>query len=180
MMERPAPSVGELFGAFFVLGVTGFGGVLPMTQRLVVERQQWLTANEFSDLLALCQFLPGGNVLNLSVAIGSQFRGVPGAAASIRGLLAAPSAIVIALGAIYGQFQDEPHVRHLFAGLSAAAAGLLLATAVKLARPLQARKIGVAVAALCFLAVAVLRLPMLPTMVVLASVSIFATWKSGA
>jgi chromate transporter len=168
-----------LFGAFFVLGVTGFGGVLPMTQRLVVERRQWLTANEFSDLLALCQFLPGGNVLNLSVAIGSQFRGAAGAAASILGLLAAPCAIVISLGAIYGRFQHEPHVRHLFAGMSAAAAALLLATAVKLARPLAARKTAIGVAALCFVGVAILRLPMLPTMLALAGVSIVATSKSG-
>ncbi|MGL4287104.1 MAG: chromate transporter, partial [Phreatobacter sp.] len=80
------PTVRALFLGFLGLGLTGFGGVLPLARTMIVERRQWLTAEEFTDLLGLCQFLPGGNIINLSVAIGLKFRGLPGALASIFGL----------------------------------------------------------------------------------------------
>jgi len=171
------PTVGALFAGFLHLGLIGFGGVLPMARRMIVEKQRWLTPAEFTDLLGLCQFLPGGNIINLSVAIGLHFRGLAGAVASLVGLIAAPSAIVIMLGVIYDRFKDDPRVEHLFAGLAAAAAGLLVAMAVKIALPLRRKPVGIVIATLCFIAIAVLRLPLLPTMVVLASLSMLATWK---
>ncbi len=107
----------------------GFGGVLPLTRRELVEprRGKWLDADEFNELLGLCQFLPGGNVINLSVAIGMKFRGFAGALAGLLGLIFAPSLIVIALGVLYQHTRNDPHIRHLFAGLAASAAGLLIA-----------------------------------------------------
>lgn len=162
----------ELFGGFLMLGLTGFGGVLPLARRMMVERRRWLTAGEFTDLLGLCQFLPGGNIINMSVAVGLRFRGVAGALAAIVGLIAAPTAVVIVLGLVYDRFQDDPRIRHLFAGLAAAAAGLLVATAVKIALPLARRPLGIAVAALCFIAIGLLHLPLLPTMLTLAPVSV--------
>ncbi|MDB5501454.1 MAG: multidrug efflux transporter protein [Tardiphaga sp.] len=170
------PTIGELFTGFLHLGLIGFGGVLPMARRMVVEKRRWLTPAEFIDLLGLCQFLPGGNIINLSVAIGLHFRGVAGAVAALVGLLAAPSAIVILLGVIYERLKDDPRVEHLFAGLAAAAAGLLVAMAIKIALPLR-RPVGIVIAVSCFVAIAILRLPLLPTMVVLASLSMLATWK---
>jgi chromate transporter len=170
------PTIGALFAGFLHLGLIGFGGVLPMARRMIVEKQRWLTPAEFTDLLGLCQFLPGGNIINLSVAIGLHFRGVAGALASLIGLIAAPSAIVIMLGVIYDRFQDDPRVQHLFTGLAAAAAGLLVAMAIKIALPLRTKPVAIAIAALCFVAIAILRLPLLPTMIVLASLSMLATW----
>ncbi len=170
--RQDAPSTAGLFLGFFQLGLTGFGGVLPLARRMLVERRGWLTAEQFTELLGLCQFLPGGNIINLSVAVGMKFRGVAGALAAILGLIAAPTAVVIGLGVIYDRTQDDPHIRHLFAGLSAAAAGLLVSLAVKLARPLRRSAAGLAIAALGVVAVAVLRLPLLPTMLVLAPLSI--------
>jgi chromate transporter len=113
----------------------------------------------------------------MSVAIGSHFQGTAGAIASILGLIAAPSAVVIALGVVYERFEGDPHIQHLFAGLAAAAAGLLVSTALKIAAPLRGRYVSLAVVALCFLAIAVLRLPLLLTMAVLAPLSILLTWK---
>ena len=150
----------------------GFGGVLPLARRMVVEDRRWLDAAEFADLLGLCQFLPGGNIINLSVAIGLRFRGVPGAIASLVGLLAAPSVIVVLLGMVYDRFASDPVVLHVFAGLAAAAAGLLVALAIKLLLPLWRKPVPAGLAVLCFLAVAVFRFPLLPTMLVLAPVSI--------
>ena len=168
-----APTTFGLFKGFLLLGLTGFGGVLPLARHMVVEQRRWLTGAEFSELLSLCQFLPGGNIMNLSVAIGLHFRGIPGATAAIFGLIAAPTAVVIALGMIYARFSHEPHVVHMFAGLAAAAAGLLISMAVKLAVPLRRKPLGIAVAVVIFVAIAGFHLPLVPTMIVMAPVSIF-------
>lgn len=174
---REPPTVGALFSGFLILGLTGFGGVVPLARRMIVEDRRWLTCAEFTELLGLCQFLPGGNIINLSVAIGLHFRGIPGALASLTGLIAAPTAIVVLLGLVYDRFQNEPHIQHLFAGLAAAAAGLLVAMAAKIAWPIRRRPIVIAIALLCFIAIGWLRWPLLPTMLGLAALSILATWR---
>jgi chromate transporter len=176
-VERNRPDVFQLFTGFLVLGLTGFGGVLPLARRMIVEDRHWLSGAEFTELLSLCQFLPGGNIINMSVAIGMKFRGIPGAFAALIGLIAAPTAIVIALGVIYDRFGDAPQVRHLFAGLAAAAAGLLVSLAIKIALPLRRKPVAIAITVLCFVAFAVLRLPLLPTMTILVPLSIVATWR---
>ena len=164
--------VGELFVGFLTLGLVSFGGALPFVRHKVVEERRWLSSEEFTDLLGLCQFLPGGNVINLSVAIGMRFRGVAGALASLIGLIAAPSLIVIGLGVLYANTQHIPAVHHAFGGLAAAAAGLLVAMALKVAKPLRGAGTGVIIAALAFVSIAVFRLPLLPTMLVLTPLSI--------
>lgn len=178
-MQEP-PSVRALFLGFLGLGLIGFGGVLPLARRMLVEQRRWLTDAEFTDLLGLCQFLPGGNIINLSVAIGLQFRGIRGALAALLGLIAAPTAIVIGLGVIYERFQSDTHIAHMFAGLAAAAAGLLISTAVKMAMPLRRKPIGIFIAIIFFVAIALLRLPLLPTMLVLVPISILITWRWAA
>ena len=177
--DAAPPSVGDLFRGFLILGLTGFGGVLPMARHMLVERKRWLTAEGFSDLLGLCQFLPGGNVINLAVAVGMRFHGAVGAVAALVALLAAPAVIVVLIGLVYARFSDDPVVRHVFAGLAAAAAGLLIALAAKLVWPLRERPLAVALAVLCFLAVAVLRVPLLPALAVLVPGSILLTHLAG-
>ncbi|WP_090871237.1 chromate transporter [Paraburkholderia diazotrophica] len=171
--HAPAPTTREIFMGFLGLGLTSFGGALPLARRTIVEQRRWLTAAEFTDLLGLCQFLPGGNVINLSVALGMRFRGLHGALAGILGLIAGPSLVVIALGVIYERTQNDPHIRHLFAGLAAAAAGLLIAMAVKILLPLRHDPRAATIAALGFVAIALLRFPLLPTMIVLTPLSIY-------
>ena len=173
------PTVRELFTGFLFLGLTAFGGVLPLAHRMVVDQRRWLTLAAFTELLGLCQFLPGGNIINLSVALGMRFHGVRGALAALAGLIAAPTFIVIGLGTVYDTFHDEPRVRQMFAGLAAAAAGLLIAMAVKISLPLRHRKPLIAVAALCFCAIALLRLPLLPTMLAMLALSVLIVrgWK---
>jgi chromate transporter len=172
-LHAPPPTVLDIFTGFLTLGLIGFGGVLPLTRRELVERRKWLDADEFNELLGLCQFLPGGNVINLSVAIGMKFRGFSGALAGLLGLIFAPSLIVIALGVLYQHTRDDPHIRHLFAGLAASAAGLLIAMAVKIAWALRREPVLGVIAVLAFIAIAMLRLPLLPTMLVLTPVSVF-------
>ncbi|MDQ1077955.1 chromate transporter [Pseudoroseomonas cervicalis] len=181
------PRLAELFTGFLGLGLIGFGGVLPLAHRMLVERRRWVSAGEFTDLLSLCQFLPGGNIINLSVAIGLRFHGVAGACAALAGLITAPTLIVVALGMVYDRYQDDPQIRHLFAGLAAAGTALLIAMAVKMLRPLwrpgqgkgpaQWQWRGLCIVLLCFVAIALLRLPLLPTMLVLAPLSIALHWR---
>jgi chromate transporter len=173
------PSCGALFTGFLGLGLMGFGGVLPLARHMIVDEKRWLTADAFAEMLGLCQFLPGGNIINLSVAIGLEFRGVAGALSALMGLILGPTAVVIGLGVVYDRFRDDPHLQHLFAGLAAAAAGLLVATALKMLLPLRRNLAALTIVGLCFLAIAVLRLPLLPSMAVLAPLSILAVkWSA--
>ena len=169
----PPPTVSEIFSGFLGLGLISFGGALPLARRAIVEQRRWLSSSDFTDLLGLCQFLPGGNVINLSVAIGMRFRGLPGALAGLLGLIAGPSLVVIGLGVLYEHTQNDPHIRHLFAGLAAAAAGLLISMVVKIVLPLWRRPVAAIIATLGFLAIALLRFPLLPTMLVLTPLSIY-------
>jgi chromate transporter len=166
------PSNFALFWGFTTACICGFGGVLPWVRRMVVDKNGWQTAREFTDLFSLCQFLPGPNIINYSVCLGSRFNGIPGAAACLAGVLAAPMTIVLSLGALYARYGQEPVVARGFTGLGAAAAGLVLATALKISAPLGRKPRGMLMAALAFTAIAVLRLPMLPSMFVLAPLSI--------
>lgn len=174
---RPAPTVFELFAGFFVIGICGFGGVLPWARRMIVEQRKWMTGPEFTDMLGLCQFLPGGNIMNVTVALGSRFHGVPGAVACFLGLMTAPVAIVIMLGAIYDQYSVYPPVRRAFVALAAAAAGFLIASAWKIAAPMKGRLLAILVMVCTFGAVAVLRLPLLLALPVLALASTFLLWR---
>lgn len=173
------PTLAELFMGFFTIGMFGFGGVLPWARRLVVEQRRWMSAAEFTDMLGLCQFLPGGNIMNVTIALGARFHGVPGAAAAFLGLMTAPVAIVIGLGAIYQRYADLPMVRHAFAALAAAAAALVLSTALKIAAPLRARPLEVAIALVTFAAIAVARLPLPLALPVLAAASTALLWRTG-
>jgi chromate transporter len=173
MRDTPAvPSLGALFLGFLSIGLCGFGGTLPWARRIVVERRRWLTAAEFTELLGLCQFLPGPNVINLSVALGARFQGAAGSAAAFSGLMSAPMAIVLALGVVYGKFGQLPVVQHLFIGLGAAASALVLATALRIAAPLRRRSIGIAIATITFAAIAVLRVPLPAVLLIMIPVSV--------
>jgi chromate transporter len=175
--DQVVPTSRELFLGFLGLGMTAFGGALPLAHRMVVERHRWLTEAEFVELLGLCQFLPGGNIINLSVALGMRFRGVKGALAAIFGLIAVPSMVVVMLGILYQHYQHDPLIKHLFAGLAAAASGLLIQMAVKIALPLRKNLVLAGLATICFIAIAWLRIPLLWTMLVMTPVSVLVTAK---
>lgn len=171
--EPVVPTTMELFLGFLGLGMMAFGGALPLAHRMLVERRRWLSEEEFTEMLGLCQFLPGGNMINMSVAVGMRFRGVRGGIAGLLGLIAVPSMVVVLLGMLYERYQDDPLVAHLFAGLAAAAAGLLVAMAIKIVRQLRGSLPMLIVAAICFCAIALLRLPLLWTMLAMTPISIF-------
>lgn len=160
---RPA-SPAELFAAFTALALQGFGGVLPVAQRVLCEERRWLDREEFVELLAVGQALPGPNICNVAVMVGSRFFGWRGAAAALAGILSAPLAIVLLLTALHARFAWHPRVAGALAGMSAVSAGLICGTALKLAGTLRQSPMGprvsVAVTAGTFAAVALLRVPL--------------------
>jgi chromate transporter len=157
---EPRPTSLQLFWNFLTLGLTGFGGVLPIARRMIVEKRKWLHDDEFIEVLGLCQFVPGGNILNVAVVLGMKFRGLPGALAALVGILVAPTAIAIALAGVYAEFIHEAWVRRAVTGLAAAAAGLLASLAIKVAWPMRRNRTAMIFALVCFGAIALARAPL--------------------
>ena len=146
---------------------------------MLVERRQWLSEREFAEVLALCQFLPGPNIVNMAVIVGSRFRGVPGAIAAFAGLVGVPLVIMMACGALYARYGELETLRGALAGLAAAAAGLIVAMAAKMAMPLirEGRVAPLLFALAGFVAVGLLRLPLYWVVLVLAPLSIAWCWR---
>src|SRR3954464_11413386 len=117
------PGLIELFLAFAKVSLSGFGGVLVFARRAIVEKHRWMTADEFNETYALCHFLPGPNIVNLSVVFGSRIRGIAGSAAAFTGLVGPPLVIVSILGAVYARYGDIPALQRILAGVSCAAIG---------------------------------------------------------
>src|SRR5712692_10171506 len=122
------PGLAELFFAFAKMSLAGFGGVLVWARRGIVDQHRWMTAEEFNETFALCHFLPGPNVVNLSVVFGSRFRGVAGGLAAFTGLVGPPMVIATMLAALYARFGEVDALRRILAGVACAAVGLLVAT----------------------------------------------------
>lgn len=173
-----APNCKTLFLGFSKLGLMGFGGVLPLAQRLIVEDQKWLTADQFTDLLGVCQILPGGNIVNMAVAIGYDFAGLKGAISAVFGLMLAPTMIVISLYQLYAQFQEIPLVQHMIQGLAAAAAGLLFATGFKMLKPMMKSKLTYFTILLTIIFMLLIKLPLALTLLILVTINmLFLTFK---
>lgn len=166
------PGLLTLFVAFAKMSLAGFGGVLVWARRAIVDQHGWMTPEEFNETFALCHFLPGPNIVNLSVVFGSRFRGVLGAIAAFAGLLGPPVIIVTVLAVLYARFGDIDALRRTLAGVSCAAVGLLFAVIFRMMLPLLKKREPVSLALLIaiFVAVGVMRWP-LPT-VLLVSIPI--------
>ena len=114
--------------------MSGFGGVLPWARRTIVEEERWLTSEEFSAMLGICQIVPGPNIVNLGVCVGSRFAGIPGAIAAVTGLMLGPVALVIVLGILYEHYSYMPVVQGMLRGVSAVGVGLIASTGFKMMR----------------------------------------------
>ena len=167
-----AVSLGELFAGFFQIAIFGFGGVLPWARRMIVEQRRWLDDAEFNEMLGLCQFLPGPNVVNLSICVGARFQGWRGSVVCIFALLAVPFWFAIAGGCVYVKYGDLSTVRGAMAGVSAAAAGLVIAMGAKMAKSGIDSPRAAAVAAAGVVSVALLRWPVGWVLLALIPISI--------
>ena len=181
---RSPASPGEMFRVFTRMALQGFGGVLPVAQRELVERQHWLSPQQFVEMLSLAQVLPGPNVVNLSLMVGDRFFGNRGAAAAMAGMLAAPLVVVITLAVLALQLQSQPWAVGALKGMGVVSAGLVMATGTKLAGSLRGNPLGLPLCAMAALlalaAIGVLRWPLVGVLLVLGATSTaLAWWKLG-
>jgi chromate transporter len=172
------PSLPELFRAFVIVSISGFGGALPWARRMIVEQKRWMTAEEFNEAFALSQFLPGPNVVNFSVVFGSRFGGAPGAAVALAGLMGPPLVIVTVLAILYARFGDLEMLSRVLAGITAAATGLLISVVAKMAEPLFRKRWDWAplIAIAAFVGVAIMQWPLPLVFAALAPVSFALAW----
>ena len=174
----PRPSLSELFIAYALISLYGFGGVLAWSRRMMVEERRWLTPEQFNEAYALCSFLPGPNIVNFSVIFGSRVRGPLGGLVALVGLLGPPMALIVVIGALYAHYGDLPALRRALIGVTAAAAGLIMSTVVKMALPLfRNRAVGGPVIALAtFGAIGIAQWPLPFVLAVVLPISLGLAW----
>lgn len=175
----PEVSLWELFRTFLQIAVSGFGGALPWGRRMLVERRGWLTERDFAETLGICQVVPGGNMVNISVLVGARYHGALGALAAVVGLLAAPFLIVSALGLLYAYGAQFELVRTATRGVAVVAVGLIVSTGVKLTLAYRRDRLALLMIGLAFAAVGLLRLPLIGVLLVLAPCSIVLVRRYG-
>ncbi|MFT4121785.1 chromate transporter [Bradyrhizobium sp.] len=172
------PSLPALFMAFARMSLAGFGGVLVFARRAIVDQHRWMTADEFNETFALCHFLPGPNIVNLSMVFGARLRGLAGGVAAFAGLLLPPTLIMTVLAVIYARFGDLDVLRRSLAGISCAAVGLLIAVVFRMMTPLFKRMDALAFILMLavFIAIGVVRLPLQAVLLIAIPLSIGATF----
>jgi chromate transporter len=179
---RPRPkSLADLFVSFTVLALQGFGGVLAVVQRELVERKRWLTQDEFIEDWAVAQIMPGPNVLNLSIMIGARWFGLAGALSAVAGLLALPLLLVLVLAAFHAHYADHPAVAGALRGMAAVSAGLIAATGLRLSTALAKNPLprpwSLGIAAGAFVLLAWLRVPLAWVLPPLGALGCVLAWR---
>jgi chromate transporter len=177
-LAKSPPGLLTLFVAFAKMSLAGFGGVLVWARRGIVDQHKWMTADEFNETFALCHFLPGPNIVNLTFVFGSRLRGLPGAVAAFSGLVGPPALIMVVMGALYHRYGEIDALRRILSGVACAAIGLMLAVVFRMMMPLFKRRDVVALLMLVatFIAIGVLRLPLAEVLLVGIPLSIAITY----
>lgn len=184
MTTPPAPnqprSRADLFWSFTWLALQGFGGVMAVVQRELVDNKQWFTREQFVEEWAVAQTLPGPNAINLALAFGTRYFGLSGGLAAVAGMLAAPLLVVLLIAVLYADMADKPMVQGALRGMGAVAAGLVTATGLRLASALRRHPLSMPLAAalalLTFVAIAILRWPLVWVLLGLGGLSCLLTW----
>lgn len=177
---RPSSPL-DLFLSFTLLALQGFGGVLAVIQRELVDRKRWLTQEEFVEDFAVAQIMPGPNVVNLALMIGDRYYGLRGAMAALSGMLCVPLLLVLVLAVLHAHYSHHPGVAGALRGMAAVSAGMLAATGIKLASALVKHPlplwISVPLALLCVVFVVLLKLPLAYTLLILGSIGVTLTYR---
>lgn len=161
-----------------MVSLSGFGGALPWARRKIVDQKRWMTAEEFNEAFALAQFLPGPNVVNFSVVFGTRFGGAPGGIVTLVGLMGPPLVIVTILAWLYDSYGGADVIGRMLTGILAAAIGLMIATMIKMAKPLFARGLhwSPVIAVLAFVAIGLMHWSLPLVAIVLAPISVALAW----
>jgi chromate transporter len=164
---RPIPGLFDLFTGFLSLGLLGFGGIAPWARHIIVERRNWLSESEYAEFVGIGQVLPGSNTVNASILIGQRFHGALGAAVAVTALLLMPVVVVVVIAALYGRYADIPEIRDALGACAAAAAGLVIGTAIKMTIKLKMTPTAILLGGAAVVSSGLLNLPLLLTVGVL-------------
>jgi chromate transporter len=165
-------SLGALFADFLKVSLLGFGGGIVWAHRIAVEQRRWLSEAEFADIISFCQFMPGPNIIGIAVCVGAKLRGLRGAIAAFSGFTVLPTAIGFWLGVLYLKHTQIPLFQNILGGVSAAASGLLIATGLRLLMRHRTRPAALLFAALAFVGIVLVKLPLLVVLLGLTPFSI--------
>ncbi len=161
-----------LFIGFLKVSLCGFGGGLVWARRAVVEQRQWMDEQEFAETLTLCQLMPGPNIVGITVCVGAKLRGAIGAVSAVAGFILVPWTVGLTIGGLVLRYTEIAVLQNILSGLSAAAAGLLIGTGLRLLLPHRSRRTALLFVGLAFAGMAFTRLPLLFVLLILAPVSI--------
>lgn len=176
---RVVPTRLDLLLAFGKMGMIGFGGVAPWARRVMVEERRWMTDQDFAEYLGMGQVLPGANMLNVAVMVGERYHGAAGAALALLGLLGGPMLVILAMAGLYDRFAGLPLVQSALSGTAAAAAGMVIGTALRMGQRLKAPPALWALGALAFIACGLLRWPLPYVVLSLAPIGILlSAWPA--
>jgi chromate transporter len=164
----------ELFLGFLKIGLLGFGGIAPWARHVIVEERKWITDAEFAAMIGLGQVLPGPSTMNASVMIGDRFKGAMGSLMCVSGQMAIPLVIVTGLWLLYGHYAFVPEVRAAVMGGAAGAAGLVMGTALKMARKIRPTLLALLIGAATFAAIAILHWPLIPVVALAVPAGVLA------
>jgi chromate transporter len=167
----------ELFLGFAKIGLLGFGGVAPWARHIIVAEKRWLAERDYASILGVGQVLPGPNTVNSAIIIGDRFQGTVGALLAVLGLLCMPITVLIGIALIYDRIAGLPSVGAAIGAGAAAAAGLVIGTALKMARRLRPNASAIAVGLAAFISVGLLHVPMALAIAMLGPVSIALVWR---
>ncbi len=165
-------TLGALFFGFLKVSLLGFGGGLVWARRIVVDQKRWMDDQDFAEILTLCQLMPGPNIVGITTCVGSRLRGPLGAVSAVAGFILLPWTVGLSLGGLLLHYAHLPVLQNILGGLSAAAAGLMIATGIRLLMPHRARRAALLFAALAFGGMALIKLPLLVVLLGLAPVSV--------
>jgi chromate transporter len=175
----PPPTLPQLFLTYFRIGLVGFGGVNVWARRVLVEEKHWVTEQDYAQVLGLGQALPGPNALNVAIQLGERWHGAAGALAAPLALFAGPMAVLLALAIAHDRWGELPMVQAILAGTAAAAAGMVIGTALKMTEKLRPPPEALAVGLLAAIGAGWLRLPLPLIVVLLAPAAIGAAlWRA--
>jgi chromate transporter len=181
-VSRPKPSSpSDLFWTMTWLALQGFGGVLAVVQRVLVDEKRWLTNEEFIEDWAVAQILPGPNVVNLALMIGDRYFGLRGGMAALAGMLTFPLLVVLVVAALFASVADTTVAQGALRGMGAVSAGLIAAVGLKLITALKTNvmstSVCIALAAMTFVAIAILKIPLIWVLLCLGSAATYWAYR---
>ena len=170
----------DLFVAFLQISLSGFGGAINWAHRALVEKRRWMSNEDFTEMLSLCQFLPGPNIVNFAMCLGQRQQGIAGGLAALAGVIVVPLGIFILLAVLYSRFGQLSVIHGILTGISAAAAGFMIAVGIRLTKPHRGRLWSIVFGGAAFVAVGLFRLPLIYVLLVLSPLSIAIAWWNQA